>query len=72
MGARLLNGSVVGAGALVAAGAVVLEGQGIPANAIAAGVPAKVRGEITDPEVRARVDRNASVYIDLAQRHRAG
>jgi len=71
MGSRLLNGAVVGAGALVAAGAVVLEGQEIPANAIAAGVPAKVRGEITDPEVRARVDRNAAVYMDLAQKHRA-
>jgi carbonic anhydrase/acetyltransferase-like protein (isoleucine patch superfamily) len=71
MGARLLNGAVVGAGALVAAGAVVLEGQEIPADAIAAGVPAKVRGEITDPEVRERVDRNASVYMDLAPKHRA-
>jgi carbonic anhydrase/acetyltransferase-like protein (isoleucine patch superfamily) len=71
MGARLLNGSVTGAGALIAAGAVVLEGQEIPANAIAAGVPAKVRGEISDPEVRERVDRNASVYRELAQAHRA-
>lgn len=70
MGARLLNHAVVGTGALVAAGAVVLEGQEIPANTVAAGVPAKVRGEITDPEVRARVDRNASVYVDLAARHR--
>ena len=49
----------------------MLEGQEIPANAVAAGVPAKVRGEITDPGVRARVDRNATVYMDLAQKHRA-
>jgi carbonic anhydrase/acetyltransferase-like protein (isoleucine patch superfamily) len=70
MGARLLNGSVTGAGALIAAGAVVLEGQEIPANAVAAGVPAKVRGEIGDPGLRARVDRNAEVYRELAQAHR--
>lgn len=71
MGARLLNGSVTGAGALVAAGALVLEGQEIPPNAVAAGVPARVRGEITDPEVRDRVDRNARVYRGLALAHRA-
>lgn len=71
MGARLLNGSITGAGALIAAGAVVLEGQEIPPNAIAAGVPAKVRGEISDPGVRERVDRNAGAYRELAARHGA-
>lgn len=71
MGARLLNRSRIGAGALVAAGAVVLEGQEIPPASIAAGVPATVRGEIADPALRERVDRNAAVYIDLAARHRA-
>jgi carbonic anhydrase/acetyltransferase-like protein (isoleucine patch superfamily) len=71
MVARLLNGSVTGARALIAAGAVVLEGQEIPENAIAAGVPAKVRGEISDAGVRERVDRNAEVYRQLAQAHRA-
>jgi carbonic anhydrase/acetyltransferase-like protein (isoleucine patch superfamily) len=71
MGARLLNGSVVGAGSLVAAGAVVLEGQEIPPASIAAGVPAKVRGEIADEGMRERVARNAGEYQRLAALHRA-
>jgi len=70
MGARLLNRAVVGAGSLVAAGAVVLEGHVIPPNSIAAGVPAKVRGEITDDEMRERVRRNAGEYVQLAELHR--
>jgi carbonic anhydrase/acetyltransferase-like protein (isoleucine patch superfamily) len=69
MGARLLNDSVVGAGALVAAGAVVLEGQEVPPGTIAAGVPAKVRGEITDEGMRERVRLNAVHYRDLARRY---
>ena len=71
MGARLLNGSVVGAGSLIAAGAVVLEGQVIPPGSIAVGVPAKVRGEITDEGMRERVAGNADDYRRLAALHRA-
>ncbi|MBN9607335.1 MAG: gamma carbonic anhydrase family protein [Actinomycetales bacterium] len=70
MGARLLNGSVVGSGSLVAAGAVLLEGHEVPPNSIAAGVPAKVRGEIEDAALRERVRSNAEQYVQLAARHR--
>jgi len=70
MGARLLNNSVVGARALIAAGSVVLEGQRIPDDTIAAGVPAKVRGEISDERMRERVARNSLIYVDLAAKHR--
>lgn len=70
MGAVLLNRSVIGAGTLVAAGAVVLEGQELPAASIAAGVPAKVRGGITDAALRERVASNAVEYRALAARHR--
>jgi len=70
MVSRLLNRSVIGTGSLVAAGAVVLEGQEIPPQSIAAGVPAKVRGEITDPAMRERVRTNAIEYQRLALLHR--
>lgn len=70
MGARLLNHSVVGSGSLVAAGAVLLEGHEVPPGSIAAGVPAKVRGEIEDPALRERVRINAEQYVKLAARHR--
>ena len=70
MGATLLNHSVIRAGAFVAAGALVLEGQEIPAGMLAAGVPAKVRGEL-DEVGRERVRVNAIQYQELAERHRA-
>ncbi len=68
MGATLLNRSVVRTGAFVAAGALVLEGQEIPAGMLAAGVPAKVRGEL-DEAGRERVRINAIQYQELARRH---
>jgi len=70
MGAMLLNRSVIRAGAFVAAGALVLEGQEIPAGMLAAGVPAKVRGELDDAG-RERVRMNAIGYQELAARHKA-
>ena len=69
MGATVMNGAVIGQGSLVAAGAVVLEGTVVPPRSLVAGVPAKVRRELSDEEV-AGVHRNASHYVDLARAHR--
>lgn len=69
MGATLLNHSVVRAGAFVAAGALVREGQEIPAGHLAAGLPAKDRGEL-DEAGRERVRENAVEYQKLAELHR--
>lgn len=69
MSATVLNGAVVGAGSLVAAGAVVLEGTVIPPRSLVAGVPAKVRRELTDDEVESVRD-NATHYVGYAQMHR--
>jgi carbonic anhydrase/acetyltransferase-like protein (isoleucine patch superfamily) len=70
MSATILNGAVIGAGSLVAAGAVVLEGTIVPPRSLVAGVPAKVRRELTDEEFEG-VKSNASHYQDLARAHRA-
>ena len=70
MGATLLNRSLIRAGAFVAAGALVLEGQEIPSGMLAAGVPAKVRGEL-DAAGRERVRINAVQYQELARKHAA-
>lgn len=51
MGAVVMNGARVGRGSLVAAGSVVLEGTDIPPGSLVAGVPAKVRRELTGDEV---------------------
>jgi carbonic anhydrase/acetyltransferase-like protein (isoleucine patch superfamily) len=70
MSATVLNRAVIGTGSLVAAGAVVLEGTIIPPGSLVAGVPAKVRRELSDEE-RAGVKLNATHYVELAAAHRA-
>ena len=70
MSATVLNGAVIGAGSLVAAGAVVLEGTIIPPRSLVAGVPAKVRRELTDEEVES-IKQNATHYVGYATAHRA-
>jgi len=69
MGATVLNGAVIGAGSLVAAGAVVLEGTVVPPRSLVAGVPAKVRRELTDEEFDG-VRANTTRYVELAAKHR--
>jgi carbonic anhydrase/acetyltransferase-like protein (isoleucine patch superfamily) len=66
MGATLLNGVSVGEGCLIAAGSVVLEGTNIPAGSLVAGVPGKIRREITLLEREAIVD-NALTYRALGR-----
>ena len=69
MNATVLNRAVVGHESLVAAGALVLEGTVIPPRSLVAGVPAKVRRELTDDEV-AGIRRNADGYVQLSAAHR--
>jgi carbonic anhydrase/acetyltransferase-like protein (isoleucine patch superfamily) len=68
MGAVVLNGAVIGSGCLIAGGAVVLEGSQIPDGSLVAGVPAKVRRELTDQE-RAGILRNAQAYREHVVEH---
>jgi carbonic anhydrase/acetyltransferase-like protein (isoleucine patch superfamily) len=69
MGAVVLNGAVIGAGSLVAAGAVVSQGTVVPPRSLVAGVPGKVRRELSDDEVA--VNRmNGQVYEHLSDMHR--
>ncbi|HTL41362.1 MAG TPA: gamma carbonic anhydrase family protein [Pseudolysinimonas sp.] len=70
MNATVLNRAVIGAQSLVAAGAVVLEDTVIPPRSLVAGVPAKVRRELTDDEVAA-LARNADEYAARAIRYAA-
>jgi carbonic anhydrase/acetyltransferase-like protein (isoleucine patch superfamily) len=70
MNATVLNGAVIGAGSLIAAGSVVLEGTRIPPRSLVAGVPGKVRRELSEEEY-AKVLRNAGHYRELAAKHRA-
>ncbi|WP_328347837.1 gamma carbonic anhydrase family protein [Streptomyces violaceus] len=69
MGATVLNGAVIGAGSLVAAQALVPQGMVVPPGSLVAGVPAKVRRELTEEE-RQGVTLNGTMYAELAKAHR--
>jgi carbonic anhydrase/acetyltransferase-like protein (isoleucine patch superfamily) len=69
MGAVVLNGAVVGSGSLIAAGAVVPQGAVIPPGSMVAGVPGKVRRELSDDEI-AGIRTNAVLYQELVKVHR--
>ena len=66
MQSSLLSRSTIGAGCIIGGGAVVLEGQEIPAGSLAAGLPAKVRRELSAEE-REHLIAHAAGYVDLAK-----
>jgi len=68
MNATVLSGAVIGNESLVAAGSVVLEGTVIPPRSLVAGVPGKVRRELTDAEVE-DIRRNGVHYCELSALH---
>ncbi|MFI9612561.1 gamma carbonic anhydrase family protein [Streptomyces sp. NPDC052023] len=69
MGATVLNGAVIGAGSLVAAQALVPQGMVVPPGSLVAGVPAKVRRELSTEE-REGVTLNGTMYAELGKAHR--
>ncbi|GAB2812926.1 gamma carbonic anhydrase family protein [Streptomyces daliensis] len=70
MGATVLNGARIGAGSLVAAHALVPQGMRVPPGSLVAGVPAKVKRELTEEE-REGIKANSAMYVELARTHRA-
>ena len=70
-GATVLDGVTVGRRALVAAGATVPPGMTIPDGMLAAGIPARVVGEVR-AAAKEWVETNPEIYRELARRHAAG
>jgi len=70
MHSTVLNGAVIGEEAVVAAGALVPPGMQVPARTMVAGVPAKVRRELTAEEL-GHVRRGVRVYLELKSRYLA-
>lgn len=62
MGAIVLNRVRVGAGSIVAAGALVLEDTVIPPGSLYVGVPAKLRRKLTERD-QAFIDAHSSNYL---------
>lgn len=69
--ATLLHHSVVGERCMIGAGSVVRERFEVPANSVAAGVPAKVLKEL-DGSAAEWLEMAYEEYIELSARHRAG
>ena len=75
MGAILLNGVVVGADSIVAAGTLLAERTQVPPRSLVMGSPGKVRRELTDEEVaaiRAYAERYVGYRLDYINATDAG
>lgn len=66
MGARVLNDSRIGEGSIIAAGSVVPEHTIVPPRTLWAGVPAKMRRELSDQD-REIIREYAQNYLDYTE-----
>ena len=66
-GSVILQGTVVSSGALVGANALVAGGKTIPPNAMALGVPAKIREDAHSVELNLL---NSQSYVERSERYR--
>lgn len=69
MNATVLDGATVGERALVAAGSVVREGQEIPPDTLAAGVPAQLKGQMSET-ARSHVLGASADYQQMADNYK--
>lgn len=69
MNAVVLPYATVGSDVMIAAGSVVREGQQIEDKVLVAGVPAKVKGPISD-NVQEIINNNSPNYVKLQSRYR--
>jgi carbonic anhydrase/acetyltransferase-like protein (isoleucine patch superfamily) len=68
--ATVLDGAIIEEGGMLAAGGLLTPGKVIGPNELWAGTPARLL-RVMSPEERAKFDRNAVVYRELARRFRA-
>jgi carbonic anhydrase/acetyltransferase-like protein (isoleucine patch superfamily) len=66
IGARVLNNCRIGSGSIIAAGSVVPEHTVVPPRTLWAGVPAKLRRELTDKD-RTLILEYAKNYLDYTE-----
>jgi len=64
----VLNEARIGEGSIVGAGAVVTEGKEIPPRSLVLGVPGKVMREVSDAQYEATL-KNALSYVELAEEY---
>jgi carbonic anhydrase/acetyltransferase-like protein (isoleucine patch superfamily) len=66
MGATVLNNARIGAGCIIAAGSVVPEHTVVPPRTLWAGVPARLRREVSDKDL-ALIREYAQNYLDYVE-----
>jgi carbonic anhydrase/acetyltransferase-like protein (isoleucine patch superfamily) len=69
MSATILNGTKIGEGSIVAAGALVPEGREFPARSLIIGAPAKQAREVTEEQAQ-DIARGVRTYVERAAGHR--
>jgi len=67
--ATILDGVEIGAYCLIAAGAVVPEDMKIPDYSLVAGVPARIKGKVTEKHL-GWVGRGIPIYVELARKYK--
>lgn len=70
--ATVLDGAVIGARSMIAAGSLVVANTQIPAEVLVMGVPATVKGPIAGTGAEMWVNVNPQAYQDLARRYMTG
>lgn len=66
-----MNGVVIGDEVVIGAGALVTEGMEVPPRSLIAGVPAKVRRDLTVEEIEG-LHASAAIYEKHRELHRSG
>ncbi len=69
MNSTILDGAKIGEQSIVAAGSLVPAGMEVPAGSLVAGVPAKIKKELSDKE-RNDLKKWAEKYLAVANAHR--
>jgi carbonic anhydrase/acetyltransferase-like protein (isoleucine patch superfamily) len=69
MGAVILNGVTIGAGSIVAAGTLLLEGAKIPPGSLVVGHPGKVKRALTGID-QSSIDAYAKRYVEYKNIYR--
>ena len=69
MHATVMNGTVIGRGSMIAAGALVKERSVIPPNSLVVGVPGKVIRTLDAEAVARNIEHSQEVYIADAQEY---
>jgi carbonic anhydrase/acetyltransferase-like protein (isoleucine patch superfamily) len=69
MGATVLNGAKIGEGSIVAAGALVAENKEFPPRSLIVGIPAKRVREVTEEQTE-DIARGVQTYVERAAAHR--